>query len=88
MAADKHISFPQTFAYAQVNNSASWRLRTMGKMKRVEHLKGYGLFGKRDFEAVITFFFGNGFEIKRGPTRTSYLMGTQGLSPECKAARA
>ena len=49
-----HISFPQAFAYAQVNNSASWRVRTMGKMKRVEHKKEHVLFGKRDFEAVIT----------------------------------
>jgi hypothetical protein len=66
--ADMHISFPQAFACAQVNNSASWRVRTVGKMKRVEHLKEYVLFGKRYLEAVITIFFGNGVEIKLGPT--------------------
>jgi hypothetical protein len=54
--ADMHISFPQAFAYAQVNNSASWRERTMGKMKRVEHLKDYVLFEKRDLK-VITLSF-------------------------------
>jgi len=58
--ADMHISFPQAFAYAQVKNSASWRVRTVGKMKRVEHLKKYFLFGKQDSEAVITIFFGYG----------------------------
>lgn len=43
-----HVSIPQAFTYAQVNNFTSLRVQTPGQMERVHHLKEHDFVWKTE----------------------------------------